>query len=142
MPVTPARTPVQACRSYLDSFATGDVDRIAAHVTDDFVNEHTAALGTGCIGVDEYRRRLPGFLASMPGLRYEVEDVVADGERVVVQYTLHADVDARHVAVRGAMRFDVRGASIARRVDYWDSLVFLRQAGLAVPDEDDAGSPA
>ena len=28
------------------------------------------------------------------------------------------------------MRFDVRDGLIARRVDYWDSLVFQQQAGL------------
>ncbi len=67
----------------------------------------------------------------MPGLRYEVEDVVADGDRVVAMYTLHAEVNDRPIAVRGAMRFDLRGGLIARRVDYWDSLVFQRQAGLA-----------
>ena len=104
-------------------------------VTDDFVNEHTAALGSGCTGKDEYARRVPGFLASMPGLRYEIEDVIADGERVAVAYTLHttfaADDGERPVAVRGVMRFRVEGEQIAHRVDYWDSLVFQRQAGLA-----------
>jgi len=121
------------CRAYLAAFESGDVDAIASHITDDFVNEHTAALGSGCVGVQEYRRRLPGFLGSMPGLRYEIEDVVADGDRVVVAYTLRAHVNDRDVAVRGVMRFDVRDGSIARRIDYWDSLVFLRQAGLADP---------
>jgi len=117
--------------AYLAAFSTGDPDAVAANVSDDFVNEHTAALGSGCTGIDEYRRRLPGFLASMPGLRYEVEDVIADGDRVVAQYTLHAVVDDHPIAVRGAMRFDVRDDRITRRVDYWDSLVFQRQAGLA-----------
>jgi len=67
----------------------------------------------------------------MPGLRYEVEDAFACGDKVAVAYTLHAAVGDRPVAVRGMMRFDVRGGLIARRVDYWDSLVFQRQAGLA-----------
>jgi steroid delta-isomerase-like uncharacterized protein len=132
-------TPVEQCRSYLESFASGDPDTIASHVTDDFVNEHTAALGTGCVGIDEYRKRLPGFIASMPGLRYEIDDTIAEGDRVVITYTLRCtanppegDPDGpRDIAVRGAMRFDVRDGKIARRVDYWDSLVYLRQAGLA-----------
>jgi steroid delta-isomerase-like uncharacterized protein len=118
-------------RGYLDAFASGDPDAVAAFVADDFVNEHTAALGSGCTGVEEYRRRLPGFLASMPQLRYEVEDVIAEGDRVCAAYTLHAVVNNRPIAVRGMMRFDVAGDRLARRVDYWDSLVFQRQAGLA-----------
>lgn len=123
-------TPSEVCTSYLASFATGDPDRVVAHVTDDFVNEHTAALGSGCEGKDEYARRVPNFLASMPQLRYVVEDVVADGDKVVAAYTLHTHVNDRDVAVRGVMRFVVRDGLIAKRTDYWDSLVFQRQAGL------------
>jgi steroid delta-isomerase-like uncharacterized protein len=123
-------TPGEVCSSYLASFATGDPERVVAHVTDDFVNEHTAALGSGCEGKQEYARRVPNFLASMPQLRYEVEDVVADGDRVVAAYTLHTHVNDRDVAVRGVMRFQVRDGLIAKRTDYWDSLVFQQQAGM------------
>jgi predicted ester cyclase len=124
-------TPADRCLTYLAAFATGSADAVVDNVTDDFVNEHTAALGSGCTGRDEYARRVPGFLLSMPGLYYDVEEVVADGDRVVVAYTLHAHVNHRDVAVRGVMRFDVRDDLIARRVDYWDSQVFKQQAGLA-----------
>jgi ketosteroid isomerase-like protein len=123
-------TPAEICIAYLAAFETGDAHDIVAFVTDDFVNEHTAALGSGCAGRDEYASRVPAFLATMPGLRYEVEDVVADGDRVVVAYTLHAHVNDRDVAVRGVMRFRVAGELIAHRTDYWDSLVFREQAGL------------
>lgn len=126
-----ATTPTATCIGYLESFSSGRADAVAAFVTDDFVNEHTAALGGGCVGIDEYRRRLPGFLASMPGLRYEIEDVIADGDRVCAAYTLRTTVNERPIAVRGVMRFVVRDGRIARRIDYWDSLVFQRQAGLA-----------
>lgn len=123
-------TPAEIVRSYLDAFAAGDPDSIVACVTEDFENIHTAALGSGCIGKAEYRHRLPGFLASMPGLRYEIEEVLVDGNRVAAAYTLRAVIDARPIAVRGMMRFELRGPLIARRTDYWDSLVFQRQAGL------------
>lgn len=124
-------TPVQVCAAYLAAFATGDPGQITSKVTDDFVNEHTAAIGTGCTGKAAYIERVPNFLASMPGLRYDVEDIVGEGERVFAAYTLHTRVNDRDVAVRGVMRFVVRGELIARRTDYWDSLVFQRQAGLA-----------
>jgi ketosteroid isomerase-like protein len=126
-----APSPTAVCVGYLEAFSTGTADAVAAFVTDDFVNEHTAALGGGCVGIDEYRQRLPGFLASMPGLRYEIEDVVADGDRVCAAYTLRTTVNDRPIAVRGVMRFVVRDGRIAHRIDYWDSLVFQRQAGLA-----------
>lgn len=124
-------SPIAVCVGYLEAFATGDPDAVAAFVTDDFVNEHTAALGSGCIGIEEYRQRLPGFLASMPGLHYVIEDVMADHDRVVAAYTLHTTANERPIAVRGVMRFVVRDDRIAHRIDYWDSLVFQRQAGIA-----------
>jgi len=99
-------------------------------VTDDFVNDHTAALGSSCEGRIEYRRRLPGFISSMPGLRYEVREVIADGDQVCASYVLRATVNGRDVAVRGMMHFTVRDGAIAKRTDYWDSAVFLKQVEL------------
>jgi steroid delta-isomerase-like uncharacterized protein len=127
----PQLSSAEICLSYLEAFSTGDPDAVAAFVSDDFINEHTAALGSGCVGIVEYRQRLPGFLASMPGLRYEIEDVVANGDRVFAAYTLRTTANDRPLAVRGVMRFEVRDGRIAHRVDYWDSLVFQRQAGMA-----------
>ena len=125
------QSPADICRGYLDAFSTGRPEAVAAFVTDDFINEHTAALGGGCVGIDEYRRRLPGFLASMPGLRYDIEDIVAEGPQVFAAYTLRTTVNDRPIAVRGVMHFRVRDGHIAHRTDYWDSLVFQRQAGMA-----------
>lgn len=123
-------TPADICRRYLESFATGDPDVVASFVSNDFVNEHTSALGSGCQGKEEYRRRLPGFIASMPGLSYEVESQIAEGDQVANAYTLRARVNERDIAVRGMMRITVRDGLITDRTDYWDSKSFLLQAGL------------
>jgi hypothetical protein len=123
-------------RAYLASFAEGDPDAIAALVTDGFVNDHASALGTGCVGRAEYARRLPGFLASMPGLRYEAGEPIVQGERVALPYVLHATGttpagDDVPVHVRGVMLLRFEGDLIAERLDVWDSLTFLRQTGRA-----------
>ena len=122
--------------SFLASFDAGDADRIAAHVTEDFVNEHASALGTGCAGRAEYRARLDGFLASMPGLRYVAGDPIVEGARVALPYDLHArgttpDGADVPVHVRGVMLLRFDGALIAERLDVWDSLTYLRQTGQA-----------
>ena len=120
-------SPDELTLSYLASFAGGDPDAIAAHVAPGFVNEHASALGRGSVGAEEYRSRLPGFLATLPGLRYDVESVIAAGDRVVVQYRLTATSDDHPIDVRGVMVVDVHDGLITRRTDYWDSLTFLRQ---------------
>ena len=117
-------------RSYLASFADGDADAIAAHVDADFVNEHASALGRGSVGAEEYRSRLPGLLASLPGLRYDVESLIADGARVAVEYRLTATSEGHPIDIRGAMFLEVRDGLITRRTDYWDSLTYLHQTDV------------
>ena len=123
--------PADVVRSYLASFAGRDPDAIVAHVGADFVNEHASALGSRTTGRDEYRRRLPGFLAQMPDLRYEVTQIVAEGAAIAAAYVLRATPGGRPVEVRGVMLCAVEGDVITRRTDYWDSLGFLRQTGQA-----------
>jgi steroid delta-isomerase-like uncharacterized protein len=116
-------------RSYLGSFASGDPDAVAAHVAPGFVNDHASALGSGCVGRDEYRSRLPGFLASFPGLEYAIQSVTADeaSGSVAVEYRMTATSDGRPIDIRGVMVMTVEAGLITRRTDYWDALTFLRQ---------------
>jgi ketosteroid isomerase-like protein len=109
--------------AYVASFASGDPDEICALVAAGFVSEHTSALGHGCVGKDAYRSHLPAFLEQFPGLRYEVEDALAEGDQVAVFYVMSAE----GVELRGAFHLWVEDGLVARRIDYWDSLTYLRQ---------------
>jgi ketosteroid isomerase-like protein len=121
-------TPGEVARAYLAAFATGQPEAVAAWVTEDFRNEHTAALGAPSQGRTEYLARLGGFLTTFVDLRYEVEDVVVDGDNAVAAYQMAARYQGEvPFVVRGVMRFRVVGERIAHRVDYFDSAVFLRQ---------------
>ncbi len=125
----------RSVRGYLGSFLGRDPDAIAARVSDDFVNEHAAALGEGSRGRAAYRERLPGFLADMHELRYEIEDVIVDGTRAAVAYTMHARWQGdRPISVRGVQRLRVTDGLITERVDYWDTADFLLQAEPAAVD--------
>lgn len=119
---------------YLAAFATGDPDRIASYVSEDFINEHSSALGTGLVGREAYRQRLPGFLARFVGLRYDIEDLVVEGERAVAAYRMsftYHDDDGREwpVSLPGVFRFTVADGRITSRVDYWDGVNFEQQTG-------------
>src|SRR3546814_21032147 len=93
-------------------------------MADDFVNEHTSALGSSLRGRAAYGERLPRFLEEFRGLRYEVEDLIVSGERAAVPYTMSftwtaPDGPALPVAIRGMFRFrvvDGRIRSEERRV--------------------------
>ncbi len=125
------RAEAAACvaRSYLASFEQRNVAEIAAHVSSDFVNEHTSALGSSCVGRAAYIERLPNFLGDMIGLQYAVEELVVEGQNVAVFYTMTAKWQGTTpVSIRGVQRLVVTDGLITHRTDYWDSTTFLVQA--------------
>jgi ketosteroid isomerase-like protein len=129
-----ARTRV-AAEAYVAALNSGDVDRIASCVTEDFHNEHTSALGVSLRGRAAYRERLPGFLGEFEGLRYVVEDLLVDGDRAALAYTMTFRVRGsgrgsgrgEPVRIRGVFRLRVADGLVAHRVDYWDGAEFERQ---------------
>jgi steroid delta-isomerase-like uncharacterized protein len=129
----PPRGSADTVRAYLDALNRGSADEAAACVAEDFVNEHTAALGRSLTGRRVYRERLGEFLDGFPGLHYAIERLIVDGDEVAVAYRLTAGwraapgAEARPFTIRGMFRFEVRGGLIAHRVDYWDSAEFQRQ---------------
>lgn len=134
-----------AVLGYIDALNSGDPDRVAACVTEDFHNEHTSVLGRSLRGRAAYRERLPGFLAEFAGLRYDVEPVLVDGDRAAAPYRMtfrarRTDGKPVDVAVRGVFVFRVAGGLVAHRVDYWDSGDYRRQLEAAPPTREDTAS--
>ncbi len=132
-----------AVTAFLDALNGGDPDAVAARVTEDFVNEHTSARGRSLTGRAAYRERLPGFLGAFRDLRYEVEDLLVDGDRAAVAYRMTARMQRDGAAevpvdVRGVFRIRVRDGLVAARADYWDGEVVAAQIAAV----DAAGSPS
>ena len=123
------RTPIEVATSYLESFAKRDPDLIASHVSEDFKNIHTSALGDPCEGKSSYTDRLPGFLNKFKDLTYECEEIISQEERVFISYLMRADVDGSEISIRGVFNLKIINGFIESRIDYFDSLTFLKQIG-------------
>lgn len=112
-------------RTYLDALNAGDIDRIAACVSEDFWNEHVTVSGQSLRGRDAYRERLAGFLATYRGIAYSVERLVIDGPEVALAYRMdfdwHGAEPPRPVSTRGLFLFRIEDGLIAHRIDYRDS---------------------
>jgi predicted ester cyclase len=126
------RNPIEVATSYLESFAKRDPDLIASHVSEDFKNIHTSALGDPCEGRSSYRDRLPGFLEKFKDLTYECEEMIAHDEKVFVSYLMKADVDGSKISIHGVFNLKIINGFIESRIDYFDSLTFLKQIGHPV----------
>lgn len=131
-------TPVEIVTSYLRTFSWNDPDALAAHVSEGFRNDHNSELGSGCVGRDEYRRRLPHFLESFQDRTYAIVDIVSQTREsctdVVVRYRFQATYEDTRIDIPGVMWFSVRDQLITKRIDTWDSLTFLTQTGQQ-PDD-------
>lgn len=128
-----------AVAAHLAALNAGDADRIAASVTEDFFNEHLAVTGQSLRSREAYRARLPRFLADYRQIRYEVEDMLIDGDRAAVAYRMsflwHGADPPRPVETRGLFRFRIEGGRVAHRTDYRDSLDARNQMTSPVPKE-------
>ena len=126
------RDPIEVATSYLESFAKRDPDLIASHVSENFKNIHTSALGDPCEGRLSYRDRLPVFLEKFKDLTYECEEMIAHDEKVFVSYLMKADVDGSKISIHGVFNLKIINGFIESRIDYFDSLTFLKQIGHPV----------
>lgn len=133
--------PVDVAAAFLRTLSGNDPDAVVQHVADGFRNEHQSALGSDCVGREEYRRRLPHFLNAFQDRVYEIDDIVFQRREAVtdvaVRYRFRAIYETNQIEIPGVMWLTVRGPLITRRVDTFDSLTFLRQT--AQPDELDPG---
>lgn len=131
-------TPVEIVTSYLRAFSRNDPDALAAHVSAGFRNDHNSELGSGCVGRDEYRRRLPHFLEEFKDREYTIVDLVSQTREsctdVVVRYRFQATYKGVQFDIPGVMWFSVRDLLITKRIDTWDSLTFLNQTGQQSDD--------
>lgn len=118
----------QLIRSYLSAFASGDPAQVASHVTDDFVNQHFGLLASGCTSKAVYLERLAGFLAGFANLRYDVEAICVDERQGSARYQMHFEQEGRAFQIPGMMWFEIDGGKIAKRIDCWDGMTYLKQA--------------
>ncbi len=129
------RTASGVVQEYLGAFVRGDPDEIAGFVAPGFHNEHLSSIASSCIGRDEYRSRLPGFLADFAGRSYEVQAVVEQATGlvvdVVVRYCFRATYAGVEIEIPGVMWFVVEDGLISKRTDVWDSGVFLAQTAVS-----------
>lgn len=134
-------TPTErAARAVLDAMNDRDLDRIRGLVTDDFV-DHGAPPGLVPPGPDGYIATLR-FVTEVLQVRYEVHDVVADGDHVAIRATGHGVHASDHLGFPATGRpYAMASMHLYRGVDgrlveHWgvrDELSVLFQVGALAP---------
>ena len=99
------------------------------------------ALGSA-IGPEAYKRTVARFITGFPDLRFNIEDAVAENEKLVVAWTISGThqgefmgIPATHkkVSVDGITINHIVKGKIMDSYVSWDALGMFRQLGVAPP---------
>jgi predicted ester cyclase len=133
-------TPEDITRALLDAMNDRDLERIRDHITDDFV-DHGLPPGVVPPGPDGYIATLT-WVTEVLEVRYEVHDVVVNGDLVAVRATAHGVHNSDHLGVPATgkpfamptmhlMKF--RDGRLAEHWGIRDEWAVLVQVGALVP---------
>ena len=126
-------------RRYIDTWNQGDLDGLFRFWSEDIIH-HTRSAS---YGFDATKRLVTDFTMMFAGMRFQVEDMIAEGDRVVTRMTWRATHNGGFLGGASAPReisCAVLGVARLRNgaiVEHWgvtDELHMMQQMGL-VPDE-------
>ena len=133
-------------RRYLDVFEQGNIDLLDELLAPDYVNRTPATpdLPTGPEGV---KGVVTMFRSAIPDLRVIVEDMIAEGDKVAVRYTLEGTHEGELFGVPPTgQRLSIKSMTVERVSDgkireHWrvtDNLEMMQQLGV-VPEPGQEG---
>jgi len=117
-------------------FIDRDLDAIDELVTDDFV-DHVPLDSPG--GPAGFRASMEKLFASFPDLTTKIEDVMGEGQRMVVRISMAGTQRGeferipptnKRIEVFGLETLDVRDGKIAQRWMFRDEMAILHQLGM------------
>ena len=120
-------------------FTRGDLSAVETYLSPDFV-DHDPTLPGGEPGPEAMRTAAAYFRRACPDWRSDIEQLIAEGELVVEQFTasgthrgelMGVAATGRELTLRGINIFRVRDGLITERWGRLDQLGLLRQLGLA-----------
>jgi ketosteroid isomerase-like protein len=102
------------------AFGEGDIDAVMELMTDDCVFENTwpSPDGERYQGAADVRAFWERFFQSTPSARWETEEMISAGDRVVVRWIFHWENEGAPGHVRGVDVFKVRDGKVAEKLAY------------------------
>lgn len=93
-------------------------------------------------GLVAYREFMSGYFVAFPDAHFEIEDIVAEGDRVAARWTVRGThkgtlaglpATARQIRVPGMWVHRVAGGKIAEQWGIFDALGLMQQLGVVPP---------
>ena len=132
-------------RSLEEVYTGGDLDAAEELFAADFVGYDPSFPGGELRGPDGIKGNVRRGHESFADWRFDVEDLLCDGDKVVARVTMRGTNKAdflgmpaasKEIAVGGITISRIAGGKIVERWGYWDTLGMLRQFGVVkAPDQ-------
>ncbi len=133
--------------SFFDAFSSHDLNAMDRVLSNDFVFEGPIASPGAPIDKQRGRQLNEGYLAAFPDLRYEVQQIISQGDTVCVRWVATGTHTGplrapngqtiaptnRQIRVPGCAISLVTGDKISRQYGYWDMSTLLLQVGALPP---------
>ena len=113
------------------------VDRTDETVAADYLDH--GALPGQAPGLEGAKQKWASYLAATPDLHATIEDMVAEGDKVAVRWTVEGThrgellgipPTGRHTRVMGISIYRLAEGKIAEQWEQWDKLDLMRQLGV------------
>lgn len=128
-------------RLVMDVYSRGDFAAMAELVTKDHVLHGPAVRGASVTrGPAEFEQRARAFRAAFPDLRFEIHELFAAGDRVVMRWTFRGTHEGaflgvaptkKQIAISGLILSRASGGKLAETWVEWDRNQLLEQLGAA-----------
>lgn len=124
-------------RAWDELYGHGRLDSIEEFVLDDVIAHEPDG---DVRGVEELKQYLATYLAAFPDTSVTVEDVIAEGDKVVSRYTVrgthqgttdeYGPPTGKQVVIDGITVYHFKGGKLAEMWDRYDNLAVMQQLGL------------
>jgi steroid delta-isomerase-like uncharacterized protein len=126
-------------RRYLTEGPTNEALALAS-LTDDAVYYDPGAPPS--VGHEGQKRRTAALLTAFPDPKFDLDDVIAEGDKVVVRWTFHGThsgpfgpipATGKRVSMTGITIYTLRGGKIAEARSNFDQMGMMQQLGPLAP---------
>jgi steroid delta-isomerase-like uncharacterized protein len=124
----------------LNEIWQGDLAIVDELVADDYKN-HNPIVPDVPPGPDGFKQNVSALLTAFPDLSWTIEDVIAEGDRVVFRASGHGthegellgiEPTGRAVTLSGIVIFPIDEGQVVERWAQFDTIGMLRQLGTAI----------
>ena len=127
-----------AAREIIAMFSSGDVSGAEALIARDAV-DHQGMPGIDTSGVEGIKRLIALFHVAFPDLHVHIEDIIAEGDRVVMRMEMHGTHQGELMGIPPTGKqisvesIDIMRFENGKAVEHWgvsDNLTMMQQLGV------------